>query len=204
MNQQGYLSSYPDALTPRPVTYRKHGCLGLFLSPFLGILVVWLLYNLNESGLGTPWKRLKKTPEPVVQILKLDVGGVWVKGASGAIYYTTYPQKCTSGCWEQVQRIPPDEFPTSGLPRMTPGTCVRGPLMIFMVDYQTACYQEVFFTMNYAAALASDGRVMWWQHSSGGEWAILVLFLDLMGGAVLGFFIGFVWFVWPPKQKITA
>ena len=154
----------------------------LFFLICAAILCILPIINMKYGWFD--WQSLEKPPERVVKIIAIDRESVWVKTASGEIYYNEKSDECQKDCWvvttETPTETPTETFIQDGIPRkLLNTTCSPAPPLIGVVDSMAECFRGEWADSDSIYVLRFDGSLAAWHFGSNGEfYPVKVLFDD--------------------------
>ena len=150
--------------------------INLFFLICAAILCILPIINMKYGWFD--WQTLEKPPERVVKIIAIDQASVWVKTASGKIYYNEKSDKCQKDCWVVTTETPTGQLLHEGIPGRRNTTCSQAPPLFGVVDSMAECFRDVWVDYDSIYVLKFDGSLAAWHSSSGGEYSILTVCFD--------------------------
>jgi hypothetical protein len=165
----------------------------ILAAPILGAVLGYLLVSALLNGwFSSKWQQIEKPPGEALHLVALSQDSIWVRSGTGDLYFNENAATCTTDCWRGVVEIPalpvigPDEL------KVTSEACAPALPLTNTSERISECRTTLWVDYNYIFALREDGRIYLWKADLYQEWAIVLLFTGVCGGALALFVPTFV------------
>lgn len=135
--------------------------------------IICILFIINMKYGWFTWQTLDKAPDRIVKIIAIKGTSVWVKAASGEIYFNETSEKCQNDCWVVTTETPAQKSLQDGLLQRMDTNCSPAPPLIGVAESMAECRREAWTDYDSIYALRFDGSLVAWHFNSHGEGYIL-------------------------------
>ncbi len=147
---------------------RKIELILLFCGAIICILII-----INMKYGWFIWQTLDKPPDRIVNIIAIKGTSVWVKAASGEIYFNETSDKCQINCWVVTTEIPTQKSLQNGLLQRMNTNCSPAPPLFGVAESMAECRRETWTDYDSIYALRFDSSLVAWHFNSHGEGYII-------------------------------
>lgn len=148
----------------------------------LGASILWL----SAKGWAEPWQPISGPPDTPANIVAINERNLWIETNDGTFYYNQDSVDCESDCWQLVNTVPSAPAPNPAVLYHLPDACVWIPPRFGAKVIVDECNRGPWLDLSTAYVLQSNGDLLVWQATSGGEW----IFLDLLAAILVGIIVG--------------